>query len=144
MKTVVKPTKEQLKQDLNLSELPSDRFMELLELVGDDSRHVVTPRDQGTSEEWTPTQIEDAVNEMVLAKSVGDLLAEARKQSGMTMNEVAEKMSVTKGRVNQLEHPEASLEVATVARMAQAMGYKLTLTLDPKTPDKHPLKVELI
>jgi ribosome-binding protein aMBF1 (putative translation factor) len=112
-------------------------------LLGDDTGPVVTNRDPGTREEWTPAQIEAAVNEMVLAKLVGDLLAEARKQSGMTMNEVAEKMSVTRGRVKGLEHPEASLEVATVARMAGAMGYKLTLTLDPQTPDRHPLKVEL-
>jgi hypothetical protein len=35
MKTAIKATKEQVKRDLNLSELPSDRFMELLEQVGD-------------------------------------------------------------------------------------------------------------
>jgi ribosome-binding protein aMBF1 (putative translation factor) len=143
MKTAVKPTKEQLKHDLNLSELPSDRFMELLEQLGDDTSPVVTDPAQGPFEEWTPAQIEAAVKEMVLAKSVGELLAEARKQSGLTMTEVAEKMHVTKGRVNQLEHPEANLEVATVARMAGAMGYKMTITLEPETLDKKPLQVVL-
>jgi transcriptional regulator with XRE-family HTH domain len=81
---------------------------------------------------------------MLLAQSVGELLEEARKQSGLTMNEVAEKMNVSRGRINQLEQPDANLEVATVTRMAQAMGYKVTMTLEPKSANKVPLKVELV
>lgn len=140
---MIKRTKQQVYEDLNLDSYPDDRFMELLEELGDDTSPVVTDSAQGPFEEWTPAQIEAAVQEMVAAKSVGELLAEARKQSSMTMTEVAEKMHVTKGRVNQLEHPEANLEVATVARMAQAMGYKMTIMLEPETSDKKLLQVVL-
>jgi plasmid maintenance system antidote protein VapI len=140
--TVKKRSKQQVYEDLNLDSYPDDEFMELLEEAGD-SPYVTSPL-PGPFEEWTPAQIEAAVNEMVLAKSVGDLLAQAREQSGLTMSQVAEAMGVTRGRVNQLEHPEASLEVATVARMAQAMGYKLTLTLEPQASDRQPLKVKLV
>jgi DNA-binding XRE family transcriptional regulator len=144
MKTAVKskPTKEQLKRDLNLDELPDDHFMELLERIGD-SPYIEGPGVPGMLEEWTPEQIEAVVQDMFLAQSVSELLEEARKQSGLTMNDVAEKMSVSRGRINQLEHPDANLEVATVTRMAQAMGYKVTIMLEPESADKSPLKVEL-
>jgi ribosome-binding protein aMBF1 (putative translation factor) len=143
MAVKTKRTKQQVFEDLNLDRYPDDEFMELLEQLGDDTSPVMTDPAQGPLEEWTPAQLEAAVKEMVAAKSVGELLAEARKQSSMTMTEVAEKMHVTKGRVNQLEHPEANLEVATVARMAQAMGYKMTITLEPETLDKKLLQVVL-
>ncbi len=141
--TKVKPTKEQLKRDLNLSELPSDRFMELLEELGD-SPYLTTPNPRSEpDEEWTPERIEAVVQDMFLAKSIGELLEEARKQSDMTMNDVAEKMQVSRGRINQLEQPDANLEIATITRVAQAMGYHVTMTLEPKSKNKKPLKVEL-
>jgi plasmid maintenance system antidote protein VapI len=143
MAVKTKRTKQQVYEDLNLDQYPDDEFMELLESVGD-SPYIEGSGVPGLLEEWTPEQMEAAVQDMFLAQSVGELLEEARKQSGLTMNDVAEKMNVSRGRINQLEQPDANLEVATVTRMAQAMGYKVTLTLEPQSESKSSLKVELV
>jgi len=60
----------------------------------------------------------------LLAAVVGRRLAEVRRGRGLTQQQVAERMGVTKGRVSQIEQGKvAGQEV--VARYAEALGGRL-------------------
>jgi DNA-binding XRE family transcriptional regulator len=70
---------------------------------------------------------EDAVqaaNDELLAEMIGYRLAEVRKARGMTQQQVADRMGVTKGRVSQIEQGKVSGQ-DVVARFAAALGGRL-------------------
>ena len=66
----------------------------------------------------------EAGKQELLAASVGHRLAEVRRARGMTQQQVAERMGVTKGRVSQIEQGKISGQ-DVVARFAAALGGRL-------------------
>jgi len=60
----------------------------------------------------------------LLAEVMGHRLAELRKQRGLTQQQVAERMGVTKGRVSQIEQGKVSGQ-DVLARYAVALGGRL-------------------
>jgi DNA-binding XRE family transcriptional regulator len=70
---------------------------------------------------------EDAVQaakDELLAETIGHRLAEIRKARGLTQQQVADRMGVTKGRVSQIEQGKVSGH-DVVARFAAALGGRL-------------------
>jgi DNA-binding XRE family transcriptional regulator len=70
---------------------------------------------------------EDAVEagkQELLGVSIGSRLAEVRRARGLTQQQVAERMGVTKGRVSQIEKGKISGQ-DVVARFAAALGGQL-------------------
>lgn len=70
---------------------------------------------------------EDAVRagkEELLAEVTGHRLAELRRSRGMTQQQVADRMGVTKGRVSQIERGKVSGQ-DVLARFATALGGRL-------------------
>jgi DNA-binding XRE family transcriptional regulator len=70
---------------------------------------------------------EDAVEagkQQLLAVSVGCRLAEVRRGRGLTQQQIAARMGVTKGRISQIEKGEISGQ-EVVARFAAALGGQL-------------------
>ncbi len=70
---------------------------------------------------------EEAVNagkEELLNEVVGHRLAELRRARGLTQQQVAERMGVTKGRVSQIEQGKISGQ-DILARFAAALGGRL-------------------
>lgn len=67
--------------------------------------------------------VEDGKREL-LATVVGHRLAEVRRSRGLTQQQVAERMGVTKGRVSQIEQGKISGQ-EVVARYAAALGGRL-------------------
>jgi DNA-binding XRE family transcriptional regulator len=59
----------------------------------------------------------------LLAEVLGHRLAEIRRTRGMTQQQVADKMGVTKGRISQIEQGKISGDV--LARYADALGGRL-------------------
>jgi ribosome-binding protein aMBF1 (putative translation factor) len=66
----------------------------------------------------------EAGKQELLAAVVGQRLAEARRRRGLTQQQVAERMGVTKGRVSQIEQGKISGQ-EVVARFAVALGGRL-------------------
>ncbi|WP_018349332.1 helix-turn-helix domain-containing protein [Longispora albida] len=66
----------------------------------------------------------EAGKQEMLAEIVGHRLAEIRKARGLTQQQVAERMGVTKGRVSQIEQGQISGQ-EVVARFAEALGGRL-------------------
>jgi DNA-binding XRE family transcriptional regulator len=60
----------------------------------------------------------------LLAEVIGHRLAELRKQRGLTQQQVADRMGVTKGRVSQIEQGKVSGQ-DVLARFAVALGGRL-------------------
>jgi DNA-binding XRE family transcriptional regulator len=60
----------------------------------------------------------------LLAQVTGHRLAELRKSLGLTQQQVAERMGVTKGRVSQIEQGKVSGQ-EVLARYASALGGRL-------------------
>lgn len=60
----------------------------------------------------------------LLATVIGHRLAELRKQRGLTQQQVADRMGVTKGRVSQIEQGKVSGH-EVLARFAVALGGRL-------------------
>jgi len=67
--------------------------------------------------------VEDGKHEL-LATVVGHRLAEVRRTRGLTQQQVADHMGVTKGRVSQIEQGKVSGQ-DVVARYAAALGGRL-------------------
>ncbi|WFE33769.1 helix-turn-helix transcriptional regulator [Micromonospora sp. WMMD975] len=66
----------------------------------------------------------EAGKQQLLAEVIGHRLAEVRRARGLTQQQVADRMGVTKGRVSQIEQGKiAGHEV--VARFAAALGGRL-------------------
>ena len=62
--------------------------------------------------------------ERMLAEVRGQQLAELRRNRGLTQQQVAERMGVTKGRVSQIEQGQVSGQ-EVIARYARALGGQL-------------------
>src|SRR5262249_8989779 len=133
----MKKTKQQVREELKLDQLPDDEFMELLASVGE-GPVAAGPGAQRLVREYTPQQIED----VVVNGTVGDLLARAREISGRSLRHVADGAGLSRGRIQQVEKSE-NVEVATLVRVADALGYAVQISLRPKEAGKQPLKAEL-
>ena len=66
----------------------------------------------------------DAGKQQLLAEVIGHRLAEVRRARGLTQQQVADRMGVTKGRVSQIEQGKISGQ-DVVARFAAALGGRL-------------------
>src|SRR6185369_3424495 len=79
-----------------------------------------------TSVRWADIRAEEvaAGKEQLLAEVLGHRLAEVRRARGLTQQQVAERMGVSKGRVSQIEQGKVSGQ-DVVARFAAALGGRL-------------------
>jgi DNA-binding XRE family transcriptional regulator len=66
----------------------------------------------------------DAGKQELVAEVVGHRLAEVRRACGLTQQQVADRMGVTKGRVSQIEQGKISGQ-DVLARFATALGGRL-------------------
>ncbi|PPA58888.1 helix-turn-helix domain-containing protein [Micromonospora chalcea] len=66
----------------------------------------------------------EAGKQQLLAEVIGHRLAEVRRARGLTQQQVADRMGVTKGRISQIEQGKISGQ-DVVARFAAALGGRL-------------------
>ena len=70
--------------------------------------------------------------EALTAKRTGDLLQTARKSRHLTQKQLAVKLGRTQSRVATLERPGNEIALSSVVRFAHALGYNVTMKLEPK------------
>ncbi len=78
----------------------------------------------GATFEEFKAMLEDAL----LTKSVGEAIEKARKDKNLTLEEVGQRVGVSRMRISQLEKAE-NIELSTLVRVASAMGYKVQIAL---------------
>lgn len=82
----------------------------------------------------TPAKLRPVDGEFAAASAQNEvviLLDEAATVSGMTQQEVANRLGVTEGRVSQVLHSEGNLRITTLARYLAAMGFTVRIEADP-------------
>jgi DNA-binding phage protein len=122
-------TKEEVQRAFGLAELPDDEFMSLVSQLGDGE--VITGVKPVPGTGYTARKLVDEFEDAILADTVGELIAKARKQTGRSLRDVGAAVGVSHGRVRELEQ-SSNVEVATLARIARAMGYgRMQIVLEP-------------
>jgi ribosome-binding protein aMBF1 (putative translation factor) len=81
--------------------------------------------------EMNPTELVSTLEREVQAERVGELLKQARETQGVTLRELARRMKVKHPTIVNFEKA-SSVELSTVARVAEALGYDVWLELSPK------------
>jgi DNA-binding phage protein len=85
---------------------------------------------------WTPERIQSTIQHEVVAHSLGELLEKARRAKGISAANHAKNLGVTRSQIYQSELPDANLELATLLRHADALGYEVEVVLNPKGKSK--------
>ena len=81
---------------------------------------------------WTGEQLQAAFEEALFERRMGDALHTARETRGITGVELARRTGVSPMRISQLERVGGNVEVQTLSRVADALGYDVTVTLTPR------------
>jgi predicted XRE-type DNA-binding protein len=87
-------------------------------------------------EGWTGQDIEEAVEEMLFADSVGEALQAARQARKLTGSSLGERVGVGRARISQLEHKTHDYELSTLYRVLDALDYDLELKFVPRGKGK--------
>jgi hypothetical protein len=122
--------KSEVQNDFRLAEPPDDELMALLDELGE-GEVVITGGGRVAGEGYSAAEIARELSDAIVADSVGEMLARARKESGQSLRHVGTAAGVSHGRVRELER-SSNLEVATLTRMAEAMGYEVKIILEPR------------
>lgn len=94
---------------------------------------------QGYGRSWTPADIDQAVR----LESVPQMIKRLRTQQDLSLADVADKLGVSRGRAGQLEMDGANLQLATLAKLAHALGYQVQVNLVPDSGDGEILYVNI-
>jgi ribosome-binding protein aMBF1 (putative translation factor) len=88
-------------------------------------------------------EVRDALAEALLQDSLAALLKSARASAQLSLADVAERLSVSRGWIHQLEQDGANLQIATLARLADALGYDVRVTFVARDEGRSPLSAPL-
>ncbi len=75
-------------------------------------------------------------------KSIGETIANLRKEKGMTQNELAEKMNVTDKAVSKWERDLSCPDINTISKLADILGVSVEELLKNKKKDYSNTKVK--
>ncbi len=81
---------------------------------------------------YSAPELKHMFEEALLEQRMGQALQTARKGRGLSGSELARRLGVTPMRVHQLERVQGNVELQTLARVADALNYDLTLILTPR------------
>jgi ribosome-binding protein aMBF1 (putative translation factor) len=81
--------------------------------------------------DYARQDLASALFETAVLHKLSGLLAQARKDQGLSVRDMAERLGVKHPRVVQLEQQQ-NLEIATLYQYAQALGYGVEIALIPR------------
>ena len=126
-------TKEEVQRAFGLAEPPDDEFMALVRQLGEGE--MITGVDPVPGGGYTAQELAEELAEALVADSVGELIAKARKETGRSLRDVGAAVGVSHGRVRELEQ-SSNIEVATLVRVAEALGYGVKIVLEPSNKSR--------
>ena len=121
--------KLQVKESLQLGTLPDD---ELMKLIAQANTAAQSPRPSGIA---APGITPDDIVSCVEIATAGALLALAEKAAGHSHSDLGRALGVSRQRVKEIME-SGNLEIETMARVAAACGYELSISLRPANPDR--------
>jgi DNA-binding XRE family transcriptional regulator len=84
----------------------------------------------------TPESFAKLLESAIIEPSLDRLLKDARDAARMSLREMAEALCVSRARAHQLEQAGANLQLETLQRAAEALGYDVQVTFIPRDEDK--------
>lgn len=87
------------------------------------------------SESHTPTTLQHLLDTALLERSLAQLLRSAREAAGLSLADTAKRSGLTPERVQELEQEGADIELHTLDRYANALGYDLQIVFIPRGGD---------
>jgi DNA-binding phage protein len=131
MKTPKKPWMNPAEALQILSQLPSDQ-----PIVRQKKTKLPAPT---TYEQDTDLLVQD----ILVAGSLRELLRQARAENDSSLRHVAQKAGMAHTQLLSIENSNGKVELATLARIAEAMQYELRIAFVPKEPQKRLLETRL-
>lgn len=124
------PRRRRLNEHLEISGEPSAQLLAMLAEPADgiplDPAHQPPP---GLLELTTPGALAAFARDALVVSSAGALLEAARKRRGLGPRQLAERLGVSRPRVLQLEGVSDRVELQTLVRFADELGFDLQITL---------------
>lgn len=116
---------------MNDDEKPNQR---LLTLMNQPERLAVqgSPPKGMLSEPLTERGLERAFDDVIVAETVGEMLAKARHESRLSARQAGQLVGASHPRVLAVERSNSRIEVQTLVRYAEALGYDVQLKFIPK------------
>lgn len=73
----------------------------------------------------------DAFEEKALLFTVSEMLKEARKEAGLTQEQLADKLGTKKSYISRLENGKCDIQLSTLYRVFEdGLGKRVTITID--------------
>jgi ribosome-binding protein aMBF1 (putative translation factor) len=73
----------------------------------------------------------NTLEQLIAVQTVGDGLRQARKRRKLSSRQLASQLDLSQTRIMELERANTQLELRTVARVAEGLGYRVKLELIP-------------
>lgn len=121
-------TRRQLQKDLELEIQPNNVLFRLAQR-GDAPAQA--PRVMSNQVGFTPEEIRTQVETAVIEKNLQTALARAKANAKKSYRKIALETGVTASRVHEIERANLRLELQTLVRHANALGYDVSLLLSP-------------
>jgi DNA-binding phage protein len=83
------------------------------------------------------------VQDILVAGSLRELLQQARAENNSSLRGTAQKAGMAHTQLLSIENSNGKVELATLARIAEAMQYELRIAFVPKEPQKRMLETRL-
>jgi len=88
-------------------------------------------------------EFQGALADALLQDSLSTVLQSARSAAHLSLADVAKRLSVSRGWIHQLERDGANLQIATLARLADALGYDVRVTFVARDEERPALSAPL-
>ena len=134
----MKKTAKVWQKQLGLEQTPDTELLALLEASCDDA-----PKPKGKPlGNYHFKKATEPLDKTLAHALLGEFLSEARRERGLTMQAVSEKLGISRGHIAQLERT-ANLELQTFVPRADVLGYDVIVTLQPRAKGKEALSALL-
>ena len=99
-------------------------------MLGTPTREVIVPNNASFVEE-NFEEFSNTLDQLIAVQTVGDGLRQARKRRKLSSRQLAIQLELSQTRIMEMERANTELELRTVARVAEGLGYRVKLELIP-------------
>jgi ribosome-binding protein aMBF1 (putative translation factor) len=85
----------------------------------------------------------NTLDQLIAVQTVGDGLRQARKRRKLTSRQLASQLDLSQTRIMEMERANTELELRTVARVAEGLGYRVKLELIPDDVNEPTISVTM-
>ncbi len=85
----------------------------------------------------------NTLEQLIAVQTVGDGLRQARKRRKLSSRQLASQLDLSQTRIMELERANTQLELRTVARVAEGLGYQVKLELIPDDANEPTIRITM-